>query len=178
MLTQEYLKEALNYDPETGLFTWLERPLEHFTTDFGWKVSKGKSAGKVAGSKSKCSGYIEIRLDETLFLAHRLAFVWVTGDFPLNEVDHINGDRSDNKWANLRDVTSRENGRNKTLRKDNKSGVQGVHWYKAYGKWQVTIRGEGGSIHLGYFSKLEDAAAARADAELEYGYHKNHGRVT
>lgn len=145
-LTQARLKVLLHYDPETGHFTW--------------RVTRNQTAiGSRAGSPSG-DGYIRIKVDGQLQRAHRLAFLYMTGEFPPNQVDHINRDRTDNRWENLRPATRRENEGNKGLRRDNTSGHRGVSWFKPAKKWAAYGYRNGRRVHLGYFASLEEAAAA------------------
>lgn len=167
MLTQEFLKEVLCYDEFTGYFIWLKSHQ---------KIKSGMRAGSVSESYSG-KKYIRIAISSKRYLAHRLAFLYMTGNFPHDDVDHISGDGTDNRWANLSHATRTQNGRNQRLFSTNTSGVMGVSWYKRYGKWCAKIGIDGKDICLGYFDKLEDAAAARKEAEIKYGFHKNHGEV-
>ncbi len=171
-LTQEYLKECLHYSPDTGVFTWLERPLEHFKSDSYFKSWNRKYSGKVAGSAKKQwrTSYILIRINSKTYRAHRLAWLHHQGEFPKNQIDHIDGNGLNNKINNLRDVTHGENMRNKRLQLNNTSGVKGVYWRKLKQKWQADICISGKRNHLGYFKNKEDAAAARKEAELKHGY--------
>ena len=93
-----------------------------------------------------------------------------------NQVDHINGIRSDNKWSNLRHATQLENTRNRKKSSRNKSGVTGVIWDKSKEKWQARIGVCGKSITLGRFDDFDSAVISRKLAEVKYGFHKNHGR--
>lgn len=163
MITQERLKELLNYSPETGLFTW--------------KVNKGSrgKVGAIAGNKNKITGYVLIVIDTKSHLAHRLAFLYMAGSLPSIHTDHINGVRDDNKWDNLREVTAEQNHRNRRKHKSNTSGVTGIRWSKASNKWLAEIRFNYVLRHLGLFTDRFDAICARKSAELRLGFHKNHG---
>ena len=154
-LTAEYLRSILDYDQETGIFTW--------------KVSTSRrvKTGDVAGSQNG-DGYLRIRLHNRLFLAHRLAWLYHFGEWPEDQIDHINRNRSDNRIYNLREVTNKQNQQNAGKRSDNKSGHPGVSWYKPYSKWRAQIMHNQKQIHLGYFSILEEAIAARKAAEKLY----------
>lgn len=146
MLTQIELKRIFNYDPKTGLFTRL------VATNNSVKV------GDVANSHSH--GYIAIQIVGKNYRVHRLAWLYMTGDFPKQEIDHINGVRNDNRWNNLRDVTPSVNKQNQRKpRIDNTSGYAGVGWRKDIGKWYVQIRVNKKKIHLGLFTDKEKAAA-------------------
>jgi hypothetical protein len=158
-LTAEYLREILDYDPETGEFRWK------------WRDDRAKSwnvkwAGTVAGTL--CHGYIRVTVDYRFRKAHRLAWLYVYGAWPANQIDHINNDRADNRITNLREATNQENNRNVGLRKTNSTGITGVSWHKRLQKYQAHIMVDKKSIYLGLFPTLEAAAAARAAAEIKY----------
>lgn len=152
-LTAERLREVLHYDPETGVFTWA-------------KNRPRCKMGGVAGCFSKQTGYILLRVDHRLWLAHRLAFLFMTGEWPKHEVDHINGNRSDNSWGNLRDVVSRVNKENmRTARCDNTSGLLGVSWFKPAKLWKASIQVDKIQRHLGYRKTKEEAAQLYLEAK-------------
>ena len=161
MITQDQLKEVLHYCPETGVFTWL-------------KMRKGQTAGYLI-RKQEGKHYLQIRIRKDRYLAHRLAFLYMTGSFPTEQVDHINGCGTDNRWNNLRDVPSSANTKNRRLPCTNKSGAMGVRWCAASSRWLAQISDKGKQIHLGTFILKEDAVAVRRLAESELGYHPNHG---
>lgn len=162
-LNQEKLKSILDYSPDSGLFRW--------------KMNIGSRAkqGAIAGNMNDVTGYCMITIDKKPLLAHRLAFLYMTGSFPLLDVDHISGERSDNSWLNLRDVSKVENHRNRRMHKSNTSGVTGVRWMKLPQKWVAEIRYDYKLRHLGLFSDKFDAICARKKAEVELGFHYNHG---
>ena len=167
-LTQDRLKELLHYNSDTGVFTR--------KTD----VSNGAfKAGEIAGTKSFGGGrrYHVIRVEGETINAHRLAWFYVKGEFPSDQIDHINGDSFDNRMVNLRAVTIGENNKNKAIDKRNKSGVTGVHWSKKENSWKCQINVNKKRIHIGYFKDLADAALERLEAEFKHGFHKNHGRA-
>jgi hypothetical protein len=148
MVTQDRVKELLEYDPETGVFVWLI------------SASNAVPKGTVAGTR-KANGYSEIKIDWRLYKAHRLAWLYTHGEFPDSFIDHINGDRSDNRISNLRLATKSENGQNqKTARPDNKSGYLGVHWCNREQRWVAQIALHGKKHFCGYFSDPADAHAA------------------
>lgn len=165
-ITQSRLKELLNYDKDSGDFTW----------NIVWP---GVKVGEIAGSIKDTRGkkYLRISLDRKSYYAHRLAYLFVEGTFPKEEIDHIDGDGLNNCWVNLREVSSLENKRNSRLPKTNTSGVLGVSWSKNANKWRVSIKVDRKSIHLGYFNSLDSAAKARKDAEVLYNFHPNHGNA-
>jgi hypothetical protein len=174
-LTQDQLKTLLHYDPDTGVFTWLPRDVslsKNPPHTAAWNTSW---AGQIAGTMS-WHGYIHISLQGKKYKAHRLAYLWMTGKFPLDQTDHINGNRKDNCWANLREATKTENMRNLKLSIKNTSGVIGVSWYKREQKWCAVIGVEGRRKVLGYFDTFEDGVAVRAAAEQKHNYHPNHGK--
>lgn len=160
-LTQERLKELLHYDQDAGIFTWITPPAYRHT------------AGQKAGSLTS-QGYIFIGLDGVNYLAHRLAFLYILGRFPSN-TDHIDHDRTNNKWANLREVSNSENHKNRAMSKRNTSGFTGVQWVERHKRWMAKIKVNQKVIYLGYFKRIEDAIEARKKANVKYGFHKNHG---
>jgi len=155
MLSQERLKSLLNYDQETGIFTCL--------------VSRGRNAkvGSIAGTVDP-KGYVRIKIDGQQYKAHRLAWLYVYGDLPPDQMDHINRIKTDNRIGNLRLATQAENQQNRSMRSDNTSGHIGVSWYKSAEKWQAQIRINHKQINIGYFANLQDAIAARKAAEIKY----------
>lgn len=163
-LTQDRLKELLHYDPDTGVFTW--------------KVSRGNArAGSVAGSVDGHHGYWLIGIDGGNHRAHRLAWFYVYGTQPDEQIDHINGVRSDNRINNLREATNSQNQRNTGARSHNTSGFKGVRWHKASGKYCAAIQHKGKRHHLGLFSGPDEAHAAycKAADDMHRDF-ANHGR--
>lgn len=108
-------------------------------------------------------------------MAHRLAWLYVTGVWPEHQIDHIDGDGLNNRWDNLREVTNQENQQNRKRMSRNTSGVIGVSFDKGMQKWSARIKAAGKYQYLGCYDKLEDAAKARKDAEEKYGFHKSYG---
>ncbi len=153
MLTQQRLRELFNYDPETGVFT------RRFQGQ-GMHGVQSSLYGKPAGSLQR-HGYKYISIEGEKFRTCRLAWLYMTGEWPQHEVDHTNNVRSDDSWDNLRQATSSENKWNSSIRSDNKSGVKGVIWNKKQGMWQAYVRCYGKQYHCGYFASLEEAAEAR-----------------
>jgi hypothetical protein len=162
-LDAETLRKLLDYDPETGIFRRKVAP------------RNGIKVGDVAGT-NHAYGYIEIGIFWHRYYAHRLAWLHVHGQWPAADIDHKNGRRDDNRISNLRAVSRRENGLNREKLKANTSGCCGVSFHKAAGKFRSYITDHRKQIHLGLFSTLEDAAAARKSAERAHGYSPNHGR--
>lgn len=156
LLTAERLRELLHYDEATGIFTRLTAP--------GGKYKAGEKVGYYTAK-----GYIANRIDQKPYQIHRLAWLWMTGEWPAGEIDHINGIKDDNRVANLRDVDGFINQQNKyKARKDNKStGVLGVFIDKSTGKIRARIQHNGKEIHLGRFSTVEAAHEAYLKAKRE-----------
>ena len=176
MISPETLRELLDYNPETGDLIWRERPLEMFKTERDWNAWNARNAGKKAFTATISRGYKHGTIFKNGVYAPRAAWVIHHGRWPVHNIDHINGDPSDNRIDNLRDVNQHENMRNASIPKHNKSGVIGVHWSKASNKWTAQITSGGRRIHLGVFDSKEDAISARKDAEVKCGYSPNHGR--
>ena len=157
IITQKRLKELLRYDPMTGIFIWL--------------ISrKGEQAGYI-----NSIGYTVIGIDSEKYFAHRLAFLYMTGKFPKDQVDHDNHIRHDNRWKNLNSSTNAANHKNMPIQSANTSGITGVGWHKSSGKWRARIIVNYKDVYLGLFINKADAAKARKKADIEYGFHVNHG---
>lgn len=165
MVTQEYLKWLFSYDPETGLFTRLV-------------ARKGVAAGAIAGCRT-LNGYttISIKIDGVVsrFYAHRLAWLYIHGEWPIDVLDHVNGDRSDNRMINLRAAQKNQNSFNARMKSSNKSGVKGVCWHKAMKKWHAQLRFNGEQQNLGFFDNLEEAERiVRLARETHHGEFARH----
>lgn len=181
-VTPEILKELLEYCPDTGTLTWKERGRVWFKSDavFGYRahvIWNSRYAGNEAFTANK-DGYKVGAVLGTNFRAHRVAIAISYGEWPPDDVDHENGDRSDNRLSNLRVVPRAENTRNAMIPKNNTSGALGVYWRRDIQKWQPRIRVDGRYISLGCFEHKFDAVLARITADREHGYHQNHGRKT
>ena len=155
-LTQDELKRILHYDPETGAFTWLIRK-----NSYGAKMQPGAPAGSV-----NAYGYLVIGIEGRRYFANRLVWLYMTGEWPEDEVDHENRVPDDNRWENLRPATSSQQKMNTGMRKDNTSGVRGVRRKRS--RWVANIGVNKTNIYLGLFDTLEAAAEARRAAELRY----------
>jgi len=171
LITQEDILECLTYCPDTGIFTWNKRPRSHFKTDSGMKRSNLRYSGKETGCKNR-DGYLIITISNRQYYLHRVAFLYMQGVWPRDQIDHEDHNRANNKWKNLRESTNQENCRNRTLGKKNNSGCYGVSWSKRDTIWRAMI----GEKYLGNFTDIDDAIAARKSAEVELGFHPNHGR--
>ena len=163
MITQKRLKELLSYNPETGAFTW--------------KKAVGRAeVGDIAGHW-RPHGYVKIQVDGTLHGAHRLAWLYMHGEFPKQHIDHIDHNGLNNSISNLRCVSHRGNQQNQTVRRDSKSGIPGVTWYNPSRKWRVAIRSPEKLVYLGTYGDINAAIITRKVAEFAYGFHPNHGKV-
>lgn len=151
MIAQARLKEILAYDPSTGQFVWL--------MNRGRRYAIGSVAGSV-GTK----GYRSIKLGGKAYKAHRLAWAYMTGRWPQNQIDHINAVKDDNRWCNLRQATPSQNEINKPRQKNNSSGYRGVSWSAKSRRWKASIGAEGTRKFLGYFMTAEDAHHAYVTA--------------
>jgi len=174
-LTAEIARELLHYEPETGKLYWKERGPEYFEDARAMNWWNSRYANKAALAYKPSDGYMTGRVFGRFFRAHRVIWLIVYGGFPNKEIDHINGDRSDNRLVNLREVNRSENARNLGKSSVNTSGVIGVNWHKNRKMWGSYITIEGKQHSLGYFDFLEEAVKARKQAEIEHGFHPNHG---
>ncbi|WP_181425564.1 HNH endonuclease signature motif containing protein [Methylobacterium sp. B4] len=176
----DVLRKLLAYDPLSGSMTWLERSPDMFpggaqTPEHNCAIWNGKFAGRLVETSDK--RYARIAIFNRRYYAHRVAWALQTGAWPTREIDHINGNKKDNRLANLREVAELENSRNQPLRKANTSGVHGVRWKEQINRWIAFIGIDGKFIHLGNFLTRAEAIAARRQAEAKAGFHRNHGRA-
>lgn len=151
MLTQERLKQALHYDPETGEWIWLKA--------LSYNVPAGQSAGTIS-----VHGYRIITILGVKHRASRLAWLYMTGNWPQSEMDHINRCKLDDRWENLRVVSRSENALNRDMQSNNTSGARGVHWDASRGKWVAQIKTEGVAFFVGRYDSFDEAVAARDSA--------------
>lgn len=168
----DFVREALSYDALSGKLFWKRRPAHHFGSERSWKAFNSQFAGKEAFTSDDGSGYRQGRLNNVAIRAHVAAFILMTGKWPTDDIDHLNGKRSDNRWENIRHATRTENMRNASMRCDNTSGVTGVYWHNQSNKWNVRV----GHTSLGLFDTKEEATAARMAAQTDHGYTDRHGR--
>lgn len=162
VLTKEELKESLLYDKKTGDFFWVKKSNN--------QVKDGSIAGYITAQ-----GYREICLSGVSYKAHRLAWLYVYSEMPIDQIDHINHIRDDNRIVNLRQATNKANHRNRTLQANNTTGISGIVSYKNGFRWKAQIKVNQVFIYLGLFADRFDAICARKSAENRYGFHANHG---
>lgn len=170
-------------DPEAGKLIWRERPNWMFApNNFSGKRETNARrwnkafAGREAFTSTGTHGYRNGSIFATWHLAHRIIWAMTNGRWPEEDIDHIDGNRTNNAISNLRSVSRHENTKNLSRRLSNTSGVPGVTWNKRAKKWRASIKVAGKFIYLGYFDDLETAAEIRKAAETRHGFHANHGR--
>ena len=163
MITQKELKEIFSYNPDTGLL------IRNKTT------SPAHKKGDVAGGVTSF-GYVRVQIKNKKYMAHRLAWLYMTGEWPRDEIDHIDHIKTNNKWDNLRNVTHRENMLNQSIGKNNKSGVTGVSWNKYERLWIAQICINRKDKILARTNDLFECCCVRKSHENKFGFHKNHGQ--
>lgn len=180
----EHLRQLLTYNPATGKLYWLTRPVEMFDdmhlkdgrcrkAEFVCRWWNNRFANQEALTSRIKSGYPSGAIAKKYIAAHRAAWCLHYGHWPEGFIDHINGDRSDNRIENLRLVDNQTNCKNQKLRRTNKSGVMGVRWHATKRRWDVSI----GSRFVGSSTDKAEAIAMRRAAEVTEGYHPTHGRA-
>ena len=152
----EFILDKYTYNPATGAIV-------------------NKKRGYVK-TRPNANGYLEMVIRGKHYYQHRLAWFIYTGTWP-DQVDHINGVKTDNRMVNLRSVSFTDNMRNRPMNKSNTSGQTGVVWCKQINRWKASIYEQKKRVHIGTYLKLDDAITARKQAEREFGYHPNHGRT-
>lgn len=162
------LKRLMHYDPDTGVVRW--------KMSVANRIKPGDIAGwRCKGKEGKT--YMRVESQGETYSIHRLIWLYMTGDWPKGQIDHIDGNGLNNEWGNLRDVPQSENVKNARLRHDNTSGVTGVTWHKRDKQWEVYINHNRKRHYLGKYDSLDEAVNVRKKAELDYGFHSNHGSV-
>lgn len=165
-ISKEFIEKILSYDPDTGVIRWIG------------PRSRGKRPDLIAGSEvRKANGkrYVQVVIQGRKYYAHRLIWVLVHGGLPDEDIDHINGDGTDNRLANLRRASRTENSRNMRRSSSNSSGYTGVTWHKKANAWLAQIVVGSKNIYLGVFKDIDSAVKARSDAEIRFSFHNNHG---
>lgn len=172
MLSQKQAVELLDYNSATGIFVWKKR---HGTEKYinSWNA---RYAGREAFTNSDTKGYKTGSIFGKMVKAHRVAWLICYGEWPECQVDHIDGNTSNNRAENLRSVVNSENTKNCKLSSANTSGNTGIRYRPSRGKWEASIRVDGRNIFLGRHETKDGAIMARRDAEYKYGFHINHGR--
>lgn len=180
-LDPKIVRQLLVLDPDTGKMTWLKRDSHWFKEGLHGRqhianVWNSNFAGKEAFTAKNENGYRIGTIFSRMVKAHRVAWALHYGEWPSKHLDHINGIVDDNRICNLRDVTNRENHRNAGMSKSNTSGVNGVGWCKQTGRWAAYIKVDRKFIRLGRFHCIAQAAKARAEADVYYGFSDRHGK--
>ena len=164
ILTQSHLKELIHYCQDAGTFTRIKSPYK-------------AKIGVIKTIANSSAGYFQIMLNGKPYKAHRLAWLYIHGNFPENDTDHINGIRTDNRLVNIREATHAENMQNVGLTCANTSGYKGVSYHKSRGKWYVRISIDGKQKNLGYFNTPESASQAYEESakihHAEFYYRNN-----
>lgn len=161
-LTKKEVRYLFDYNAKTGE---LIRKVQ---------TSNRVKIGDVVGSINS-RGYLQVRINNRLRTVHRIVFLWHYGTMPKDQIDHINQTKTDNRIENLRDVTNTVNSMNSSLSSRNRSGFNGVHWNARLKKWNAAITVNYKRISLGWFDKLNSAIECRKKANIDYGFHTNHG---
>lgn len=178
-ITAEIARELLTYHKDTGDLAWKHRHRKWFKSDRDYAIWNTRYAGTIAGSYQFCKNkkvYRSLMIFSRRYRAHRICYLIIMGVFP-KKTDHIDGNGTNNKWINLREVTPLENNRNRRLQSNNKTGVCGVGWDKNNKKWQSHIRVEHKMIGLGRYNDFFEAICARKSSEVKYNFHINHGVI-
>lgn len=161
MITQERLKRVYHYNPSTGIFKRREG---------------AQRTGRVVKPEGSTTRYLLICVDGKEYRAHRLSWLYMYGEWPRKQIDHIDGDGLNNAIVNLRDVTPLENCRNRPKSKANNTGIVGVFWNSNKNAYVAKIMVGGRHIHLKQTKDKFEAVCARKAAENKYNFHKNYGR--
>lgn len=162
-ITQSELKELLHYNPETGVFTRI--------------VNRSQNARKDDITGFKQLGYLSVKINGKQYLLHRLAWLYITGEWPTEDIDHVDHIRDNNRWNNLREVSRAENLKNQSMRKSNSSGITGVSWDKSRNRWKIQINLNGIRKTLARSKDFFESCCIRKSSENKYGFHENHGKA-
>lgn len=176
--TSEELHKLFQYN--NGQLYWKTRDRNYFESDRDHRWWNSRYSGTRAGANRKDSSsslnYRWVKIFKKSYPEQNIIWFMCHGYYPINILDHIDHDPSNNRIENLREVTPSENSKNRKLSKNNKSGVHGVAWVEKYATWRVTIRVDNKTISLGCYKSLFDAVCIRKSAEISYGFHHNHGK--
>lgn len=175
-ITPELLRQLLDYDPETGVLTWKWRDRSWFTNGHEWSRWNTRYAGFPAFTYQSNDGYLKGSILGTSFSAHRVCWTIHYNIGPVGHIDHIDGNRSNNRLLNLQDTDRLGNARNVKLSRRNTTGTLGVRPYARTGKIKADVGVAGFNVHLGYFDTVAEAVEAREKANVIYGFHPNHGK--
>lgn len=172
--SKEYLRICFDYDRETGVLRWKNRPREHFSDEANFIRWQKYMAGRVAGVIRKKGVYRQINMGGRSIMSHRIIWKMETGEEPLT-IDHKNTMKSDNRWENLRPATAAQNSQNRRGKvKRNGGTLKGANWNKADRVWRASIRANGTTLYLGRFSTEADAHARyREEAARLHGEFAN-----
>jgi hypothetical protein len=179
MQDADLCKVVLRYEPETGKLFWRERPPEMFYRSGSWSAERRAKAwnstyaGKEAFTYLTDDGYRQGAIQGRTIRAHRVIWLMMTGEPPFGVIDHIDGDRANNRWENLRSVTRSQNMRNMKMVDRNTSGATGV--VRQGGSWVARLKANGKNLYLGSFKDIDEAIAARSSAQAAHGYTARHG---
>jgi len=147
VISREHLLEIFKYDPDTGVFTRVKR-------------TGSRSTALPVGWVDNTNGYPHVQINGKKYAQHRVAFLYMTGRWPANQIDHRDGDRTNNRWDNLREATNSQNSANRSVQSNNTFGRKGVYWHKGARKWTASVCLNKKSIYLGLFATESEAAAA------------------
>lgn len=176
-LSAEEVRAVLIYQPDKGCLIWKPRPIDLFNDDLRAQKSwNSRFGGQQAFRATNNHGYKVGTIFGKIYTAHRVAWCIENGEWPALQIDHINGDKADNRLLNLREVSNSENHKNQKAPATNTSGTVGVYHEPRTGAWVAQIYHQGQRRNLGTFQDKSRAIEARKEAERELGYHKNHGR--
>ena len=174
ILPPDIARRIFQYDPASGVLSWRERA-EGFGSEALMAAWNRRFANRPAGAVNH-AGYLQVRYADRDYLVHRVIWSMEYGCEPKHQLDHIDGDSTNNRLENLRDVPHFENCRNASLRSDNTSGTTGISWSKRWKRWVVRLHILGKAKTIGSFREFDDAVIARDAAYTQNGFHPNHGR--
>lgn len=178
-ITPEVVRQLLDYNPDNGVLTWRKRSRGWFKNNRRWGTWNSRYAGKAAGSvwTSPKTGYQsrQIYILGKNKKEHRLIWMWMTGEYPPKQIDHINRDATDNRWSNIRSTKNISNNMNMSMNSSNTSGVSGVCWHKHAKKWVAKCEVNGVRHCLGYFNNLDEAAMEVMEFRADNGFDPGHG---